>query len=513
MNASSKTKRVVCLWFPDWPLQRLLAARPELARTVLLLTEKTRRGEFVSFCNPWACRRGIAVGMPLAEALSLVHGRDSVTVEPVQPEADRIALEELALRCEPYSPCVGLEEAASPHGLLLDITGIAHFFGGELPLIRRLQTELIANRFEARIAVGDSIGAAWAAAHYLARSAKPLLLPRGQFDLLWDLPVEGLRLGEASTEKLHRLGIRTIRQVLGLNRSSLPSRFGDGINLRLDQLLGGRSELMTSRRPLPKFQVEHFLEDGATRPEIIETWWSMLLERLVGLLQEKQLGTRHLQCAFITEEKSRHDIAVRLCEAVADARHLGDLLRLKMERLRLQSPLLGIRMEALETSLLEQPQQELFAGRPRNLARPLSSLLNRLGSRLGHQAVVRPRLLPGAVPERAYEYIPVTEKSFPATTKIHETLLPLDRPMCLFPRPRSVEVIAVVPNGPPSVLFVNHLRFDIVQSWGPERIEAGWWQGPGVRRDYYQVETTGGRRFWLFRRIEDQRWFLHGGVF
>ncbi len=252
MNASSKTKRVVCLWFPDWPLQRLLAARPELARTVLLLTEKTRRGEFVSFCNPWACRRGIAVGMPLAEALSLVHGRDSVTVEPVQPEADRIALEELALRCEPYSPCVGLEEAASPHGLLLDITGIAHLFGGELPLIRRLQTELIANRFEARIAVGDSIGAAWAAAHYLARSAKPLLLPRGQFDLLWDLPVEGLRLGEASTEKLHRLGIRTIRQVLGLNRSSLPSRFGDEINLRLDQLLGGRSELMILSASAPE---------------------------------------------------------------------------------------------------------------------------------------------------------------------------------------------------------------------------------------------------------------------
>ena len=464
--------------------------------------------------------------MPLAEAMSLVHGRDSMTVEPVQPEADRIALEELALRCEQYSPCVGLEEAVSPHGLLLDLTGIAHLFGGEIPLIRRLQKELIADRFQARIAVGDSIGAAWAAAHYLASSARPILLPRGQFDLLWDLPVEGLRLGEASAEKLHRLGIGTIRQVLGLDRSSLPSRFGDEINLRLDQLLGERAELMIPRRPLPKFQVEHFLEDGVTQPEIIETWWSMLLERLVGLLQGQQLGMRHLQCALITERKSRHDIAVRLCEPVADARHLGDLLRLEMERLRLESPLLGIRMEALETSLLEQPQQELFAGRSQNLAHPLSSLLNRLGSRLGHQAVVRPRLLAEAVPERAYEYIPVTEKSlrayeyipvteksFPATTRIHETLLPLDRPMCLFPQPRAVEVVAVVPNGPPSALFVNNLRFDIVQSWGPERIEAGWWQGPCVRRDYYQVETTGGRRFWLFRRIQDQRWFLHGGVF
>jgi protein ImuB len=259
--------------------------------------------------------------------------------------------------------------------------------------------------------------------------------------------------------------------------------------------------------------VEHFLEDGTKQPEIIERWWSLLLERLVGMLQEKQMGTRHLQCAFITDRQIQHDLTIRLCEAVADARHIGDLLRLKMERLRFDAPLLGIRMEALDTSRLEQPQQKLFAGRSRNFARQLSSLLNRLSSRLGHQAVVRFRLLPEAVPERAFEYIPVTEECFPATTKINQTLLPLDRPTCLFPQPRSVEIIAVVPNGPPSVLFVNNIRFDIVQSWGPERIEAGWWQGTCVRRDYYQVETTEGRRFWLFRRLQDQRWFLHGGIF
>jgi hypothetical protein len=31
-----------------------------------------------------------------------------------------------------------------------------------------------------------------------------------------------------------------------------------------------------------------------------------------------------------------------------------------------------------------------------------------------------------------------------------------------------------------------------------------------VRRDYYQIETTTGRRYWLFRRLDDRRWFLHG---
>jgi protein ImuB len=452
--------------------------------------------------------------MPLAEALSLVHVRDAVTVEPMQPEADRTALEELALHCEQYSPCVGLEEAEYPHSLLLDISGIAHLFGGERLLSQRMHDDLAIQGFRAWIAVGDSVGSAWAAAHYLADAAKPVIIPSGQFDLLLDLPMEGLRLGESIAEKLRRLGIRTIRQVLGLKRSSLPARFGGEMILRLDQFLGKQPELITPCRPIAKFQIEHFLEDGTTQPEMIEPWWLMLLERLVGHLREKQLGTRHIQCTLITDRKTTQELTVRLCNAVADVRQIGDLLRLQFERLRLDAPLIGIRMEALETSHIEPSQQEMFVGRSQDHAHPLSLLLNRLSNRLGHHAVVRPRLLPHTIPEQAFEYVPVTENACLAATKCNNpTFLPLDRPTCLFSHPMPVEVIAVVPNGPPSVLFFNDRRFDIVDCRGPERIESGWWQGSYVRRDYYHMDTTEGHRFWLFRCLQNQRWFLHGGVF
>jgi protein ImuB len=46
--------------------------------------------------------------------------------------------------------------------------------------------------------------------------------------------------------------------------------------------------------------------------------------------------------------------------------------------------------------------------------------------------------------------------------------------------------------------------------WGPERIETGWWRGADIRRDYFLVETTAGERFWLFRSLADNTWFLHG---
>ena len=57
---------------------------------------------------------------------------------------------------------------------------------------------------------------------------------------------------------------------------------------------------------------------------------------------------------------------------------------------------------------------------------------------------------------------------------------------------------------------------------GPERIAAEWWRHPEGHlpgrlrtRDYYRVEDTEGRRFWIFRHglFEESaapRWYLHG---
>jgi protein ImuB len=68
---------------------------------------------------------------------------------------------------------------------------------------------------------------------------------------------------------------------------------------------------------------------------------------------------------------------------------------------------------------------------------------------------------------------------------------------------------SVVPEGPPIYFRFAGVRHDVARHWGPERIETGWWRRQRAVRDYYRVETTEGRRFWLFRR-RDGRWFLHG---
>jgi protein ImuB len=83
------------------------------------------------------------------------------------------------------------------------------------------------------------------------------------------------------------------------------------------------------------------------------------------------------------------------------------------------------------------------------------------------------------------------------------------RPLALKPQPLPITVVSVVPEGPPIRFRWQNDEHIVHQSWGPERIETGWWRGGHIRRDYYRVETVTGRRFWIFRHA-DGAWFLHG---
>jgi protein ImuB len=75
---------------------------------------------------------------------------------------------------------------------------------------------------------------------------------------------------------------------------------------------------------------------------------------------------------------------------------------------------------------------------------------------------------------------------------------------------QPAEFLAVAPDGPPVRFRLGDEVHDVAAAHGPERIETAWWRGPTVRRDYYVVETRSGARFWLFRRLRDGAWFLHG---
>lgn len=91
----------------------------------------------------------------------------SLVVAPDDPSADRAELVRWAAWCEQFSPLVGI---ASPdnESLLLDITGLEHLFGSERALAEQLAEGLRRHGLYARLAIADTVGAAFAAAHSAA---------------------------------------------------------------------------------------------------------------------------------------------------------------------------------------------------------------------------------------------------------------------------------------------------------------------------------------------------------
>jgi protein ImuB len=112
--------------------------------------------------NDAAQRLGLRPGMPLANARAMYP---AVGVAESDEAADRRLLDAVAEWCDRYTPLVGLDP---PDGLVLDITGCAHLFGGEAALARDLLARLAAQGLHARAAIADTVGCA------VASSASPI---------------------------------------------------------------------------------------------------------------------------------------------------------------------------------------------------------------------------------------------------------------------------------------------------------------------------------------------------
>jgi len=177
---TTTASRVLCVWIPNWPIQRLVVDRPELRRQqVVTFKRDSRRGQLITAVSPLAKRTGVCVGMPLSEAKSLLRrgsGRHDFHVLEQNLNQDVAAIESLCQSLENFSPIVGLEtidpldfkHGKRPDSLMLDITGLGHLFGDETELARSLVKNLHESGYHVFAAIADTVGSAWAAAHYLA---------------------------------------------------------------------------------------------------------------------------------------------------------------------------------------------------------------------------------------------------------------------------------------------------------------------------------------------------------
>jgi protein ImuB len=300
-----------------------------------------------------------------------------------------------------------------------------------------------------------------------------------------------------------------------LFREDLALRFGDSLVRRLDQAFGRVAEPVAACKLPPERTARWTFEHPATRRAEIELVVEQLVERVAAALARAGEGAVQLECRLACSSGGSVEFSVGLFHPTASADHLLELLRTRLDRTSLPGPAVAVELQAAVTAPVVPGQETLFDDRSQeDRSRELAALVDRLASRLGRRAVVRPRWCREAQPELTYRLDPLTgeasiKRRRGGLSRTGSCDLP-PRPLRLFRRPVPLAAVSVMPDGPPLRLRLNGREHRVAWTTGPERIETGWWRGRRIGRDYYRVETTTAERYWLFRRLRDGRWFLHG---
>ncbi len=483
----------------------------------MVLVRSAPRGSEVAVCCQKAAAEGVRPGMPLVEAQALARG---LSVAKYDPEGDRRALVKCAEACERFSPRVAIEEVAEPESLLLDVGNLEHLWGSEARLVGQVKKFFTRRGYLVRLGVADTVGAAWAATHFdeaLTNNMEGAGESSKHSSFI--LPVESLRISEEAAGLLQELGIETVDQLKALPREGLVSRFGEKLLLRLDQLTGAGRELIEPRRPSAALEASHVLEEPTADRTVLLYVFEQLVEQLAGQLTSRDQGAVLLIGSFCSAGCTPQQFEVGLLQPSANARQLLELIELHLERVQLRSEVDRIELRAAVVGRLGERQGELFADCWPTDPHQLAVLVNRLGSRLGYESVLRAEPRASPVPERAVKWTAVLGKNKQALKQVTKrghsspqsssVSIPA-RPLVLCSKPQAIEVEGVAPDGPPQFVWLEKRREQVIRCVGPERIETLWWRGPTVRRDYYRVTTESSRHFWIFERLVDQRWFLHG---
>ena len=533
--------------------------------TPFALVEAGRHGLTITALNARASAEGLQIGATLADARAALPGLATAEAEPRQ---DDTALTGLAHWLGRYGPAHNRD---GPDAAWVDVTGVAHLFGGEAALIGDLVQRLASQGITARVGLADTLGAAHAIARFGPGTIAACTAGIGETrTALAGLPVAGLRVPPATVHLLGRLGLKRIGDLYGLPRGALERRFLEvtksrsgksrgslasggmaaTVLLRLDQALGLLREPRASLVPPPETSVRLPFPEPLISAQGIETALAQLARDLCQRLEALGLGGRRFRLALYRTDGTVAGVRAGTSAPARDAAHLGRLIGAKLGGIDagFGIDLMVLAVDELEPIVATQPALDAAAASCRGEIGPL---IDRLTGRLGADRVLRLGLRPSHRPERAHRFHPAIAGPVlpPGDHPPPGRRLPA-RPAFLLHPPEPVSVVAEVPDGAPVRLRWRRVVRCIVRMEGPERIAPEWWRGQsatgaagilglqgaspdaahlpaGARpatRDYWRLEDETGAGYWVFREglygredegglggeDGDPRWYLQG---
>jgi protein ImuB len=480
----------------------------------LVIITKLKNALRIVALNRPARACGLAQGMALADAEARHPGLQAVHADPEKDRALHLAIAEACLR---FTPLVAMP---SDDSLILDVTGCAHLSGGEQRLLERVRKMTRLGRIETALAIADTPDAASAT----ARFSRIEIVPQGQAEHhARALPVTAIPATTEIHTALKRAGLRTIGDLLDRPSAMLSARFGAGLSRSVIRIAGREDIRIIPWREPPAIFAEHIFAEPATSMDAIGAATSRLLSAVLRDLETAVAGSRILELAFFRVDGRMITLIIETSRPTRDARLLSRLFAEKRAGMEdVLEPGFGFDVMRLSVLRMEplhhrQAVNDLSQATEPGHDDTINTLIDTLATRYGSDSIERFVPANSHIPERTSFCISAMSHatSFQPVSNPEEPPL---RPLHLFDPPHLIEALAEVPDGPPLRFRWRNILHHVLHAEGPERIAPEWWRADlnERTRDYYRIEDSNGRRFWIFRhglydgKHGSPKWFVHG---
>lgn len=334
---------------------------------------------------------GVRSGIPMTRARRLCPG-----LVVVQPDFDTYADTSDGVFAI-FRTMTPLVESASIDEAFLDVTGAARMWGSPQQIGERIRA-LVADEQGINCSVG--VGPSKFVAKLASRQAKPdgmcVVPPDQVIGFLHPLPVERIwGVGEATAEKLHRLGLMTIEDIAHTPRDTLRRGLGVHLGGWLHDLAWGRdTRVVIATEPERSIGSQETFSRETDDPDIICRELLRMADKTAARLRQARMFAQAVTISIRFADFTTITRTGRLTGPTdtADelyARALQLWARLGLQRARIRR--VGVRAEQLveESSAYRQP----VLGEPDHGWREVEQAMDAAVERFGPHAVRRAELI------------------------------------------------------------------------------------------------------------------------
>jgi len=491
-------KRIMSIWFPQLPLDRRVRLGDPRSDGVFAIITETKNALRLTHISPLAREAGLREAMSVADARAICP---ELLTEMSDPMREDMLLRALRRWADKLSPLLALDK---PDGLILDVTGCSHLFGGERSMAEHALHKLEHMQITAKIGVADTKGAAQALARHTPQNVS--ISQQGSIkDDLKPLPVEALQLTKKITHDLRRVGLKTMGQLYPIRHGELARRFGLDLVQVLSKTLGQTPDPVSPMASDPIFAARMNLPEPIGLKSDLADVLSRLVQSVCSRLEKAKLGARQFHLTVRCVDSGDHVITIGFAKPCFDSAKVQRQFERPLDALKVKYGADWFRLTA-DTLEHIRERQRIFGGEEQDAIEDLAQVITTLGNRLGFDRVRRFAPHESHLPEREFVTIEAAD-----SRGISEWPEPKrQRPLRIF-RPERLRTVK--PGRPPKVFEWRNSQYATRTAHGPERLSSEWWND--LRddvKDYWAVETEAGPRLWLmsYPGHSEPNWFVVG---